>query len=402
MHRSMNNDQQANPALVRELEHLRQEARGQDAVSEGAPELVQWGKEGEAELDSLRRRFVMPFAAQRPVRRQSEEPRVLPWQSPELQKAIQISVPNHLAPDALEPINIQLEDILAEAVAYTEKKLPLELLTTRRDPWLFQAIRRQLVCQEAVRLTGLVSHLLYWLVFGHLHPPEGRLPQTTRQSLVLAVQDIWAQLTAPASLGEILGRDTPAGRCFVIPVYILALKRGVENVFHLTYPKMFDDGDYGPAIKLQLVDQLNILVMNLFDPDCCSANFGALDSSPEAMRLWKKVSINQMKLGLTAAKQKQGKEFRTSSTMLLLMNSDGRAPTSNFTRKFLQKSSSDVVLAANAGMPPPEGASPIPGRSPNRLKPHLDPLRRQELYRSTCRRMASMGAEVVGSGGMSN
>ena len=25
-------------------------------------------------------------------------------------------------------------------------------------------------------------------VFGHLHTPEGRLPQTTRQSLVLAVQ----------------------------------------------------------------------------------------------------------------------------------------------------------------------------------------------------------------------
>ena len=34
---------QLNP--YRELQHLRQEARGQDAVSEGAPELVQWGKE---------------------------------------------------------------------------------------------------------------------------------------------------------------------------------------------------------------------------------------------------------------------------------------------------------------------------------------------------------------------
>lgn len=144
-------------------------------------------------------------------------------------------------------------------------------------------------------------------------------------------------------------RNSPAGLCFVLPVMMLALKRGIEEVFTSDYSRLFLDSDDSEAVLTALVDQINVLMMNLFDPDCAFANFGALDGSGEAMRLWRKLSIVQMKLGLTPATRMLGREFRTTPMMLLLMNQDGGGPTDARTRKLLQKSSSDTVLAAVAG-----------------------------------------------------
>jgi len=286
------------------------------------------------------------------------------------------------------------------------------LLTCRRDAWLFSAIRENLSSPEAIRMIGLLAHLLYWTVFGHLRPLERRLPQPSQQSLILSLQELWSRLCdagrpkgprkgaepavqSPSRDGAQpqapLDRDSPVG--FVLPVYMLSLKRNVEYVFHRQYAKAFNDVHTGAALAAELVDQLNVLVMNVFDPDCAYASFGALDSSAEAIRQWRKLGVLQMKLGLSPAVKMLSREFRTTPMTLLLMNGDGGEPVDPRTRKFLQKSASDVVLATVAASPPrPSGAAASPT-----VVPRLDERRRRALYKTACRRMSAAGLEVVAS-----
>lgn len=387
----------ANPALVEELERLRRRARGDDTHVEADPMSRQWGEEGMQELASLKRKFILPFAAERPEQSTTSVV-VVPWQSPTYRERVNIQVkPEHVA-EVREAITVTLEQMMDEAANYAENCLPLELMTCRRDPWFFAAVRERLACPEATRLTGLMAHLLYWTVFGHLHPPEKRLPQQTQQSLVLTVQELWSRLLEPARhrisrRGEPLARDLPSGLPFVLPTYILSMKRGVETVFKIQYVKAFSDEKHGAELEAQLVDQLNVLVMNVFDPDCAYASFGALDSSPDAIRLWRKLAVLQMKLGLTPAMKMLGREFRTTPMMLLLMNGDGGAPENPKTRKLLQKSSSEAVLATVAAVSPEQlAASP----TSSGLPPRLDERRRRALYRTTCKRIASAGFVISG------
>jgi hypothetical protein len=241
--------------------------------------------------------------------------------------------------------------------------------------------------------------LLYWHIFGHLHKPERRLPNQTRQSLVLTVQELWSQLVEPARTklgrrGELLARDSPAGISFVLPVFIVAIKRGVEHIFHYQYQKPLSDPDYGAELSLKVVDQLNLLTCDLFDPDCQYASFGTLDSTMEAIRLWKRHNVSQMKLGITSSTKMLSREFRTSPAVFLLMHGDSGGPVSAKTRKLLQKSNSDTVLQALNGpsVDSPHGKA---GGGPAIQGPRFDEAKRKMLYRTTCSRLQSTALEVI-------
>lgn len=168
------------------------------------------------------------------------------------------------------------------------------------------------------------------------------------------------------------------------------------------YRKMFNDSEVGPKLQDKLVTQLNIMMMNLMDPDCSYASFGALDSSMDAIKKWKKLSTLQMKLGLTPAVRMLGREYRTTPMMLLLMNSDGSEPIDPKTRVHLQRCTSDSVLASVAGVPGEErsraalrrvestgkGLAPMP-------RPKLDTTRRAALYRTAGKRFGDLGSDVI-------
>lgn len=397
------------------MERIRRRAR--KGLDEGENEeltLVQWGEDGERELASLKRKFILPFAVERPAPGNAGGTVLVPWQSQELQTDYQLPVPKELLPEAAEPVCVTFETIYTEQMKYIHDRLPLELLTTRKDPWLFAALRERLGSPEAVRLTGLLAHALYWIVLGHVHEPHRRLPALTSQSLVLTLQELWARLVEPIKRsvgrrGELLGRDSPAGICFVLPVFMLTLKRGVERIFLDQYRKMLSDPDVGHLLNDKLVDQLNIMMMNIFDPDCSYSNFGALDSSQYAIMLWKRLFTLQMKLGLTPATRMLGREFRTTPMVLLLMNSDGYDPIDPKTRKHLQKSTSDSVLAAVAGVLPvdridgekhrgaakakPRGLAPMTPMP----RPRLDEGRRSALYRTAKSRFSFGNQEIPAS-----
>jgi len=257
-----------------------------------------------------------------------------------------------------------------------------------------------------VRLTGLLAHALYWTCLGHLWEPERRLPTTAAQSLVISVQALWAQLVDPirrstGRRGEILAKDSPSGICFVLAVFLVAIKRGVEHIFYEQYGHFLQEKTCGPRLTQQLLTQLNIMVMNVFDPDCAFAHFGALDSSVMAIRLWKRLALVQMKLGMTPAAKMHSCEFRSSPATLWLMHSDGGQPVNPKTRIHLQKSNSDSVLATTSGVhlyDSPD-ARTLKGRGAG-LSPQrpwgLDAGRREVLHHVTRSRLAfSTGGKPI-------
>merc|ERR1712008_72644 len=201
--------------------------------------------------------------------------------------------------------------------------------------------------------------------------------------------------------GELLAKDAPSGISFVTAAFLLAIKRGMEQVFLTQYQRIFANTDYGEALSQQLVDQINVMAMNLFDPDCAHASFGALDSSVEAIQISRKLHVAQMKLGLTPAMRMMNREFRTTPTVLLLMNADGGGPRAPKTRKLLQKSNSDAVLRTATGAVALSETSSAAAASASRPRPGLNKQQKAVLYRTARNRLASSGLNQLSSGALS-
>lgn len=363
--------EQGTITLTQELEEFHMLAKGEEGPVHRREVLRQWGKDGFKELEMLKRKFILPFACQAILSgfggSSSSPGQSSIWSSGEVPR---------LSPQLARPLQVTWEQIQEEATEYAESGFPLELLSTRKDALLFDDIRKCLQSMDMARLIGLSSHLVYWNAFGHLYPPERRLSESTRHSLALSMQEVWAKLQARA--GKARAQE------FCVPVFLLFLKWGIEQTLRLQYSKLLDDVDYGEDATFHMVSQINVTIMGLFDPDCIAANFGTLDCCPEAIKLWRKLHINQMKHGLTPATRTIAREFRTSPMMLLLMNSDG-GPSDPKTRKLLQKSSSESVLTAVAG----KGSKP-------RTTRHLDSVRKSSLYHTACSRLGHVGHMAMG------
>lgn len=373
----------ASPVLTKEYEKAYRSVVGDDDV---CPFLEYQQRIQELEL--LKQKFILPFACERPSPTGQNGTVLIPWQAPELQAGVNVTVPEEFVPLAQQLIAVKIQAIAEENQDYIKHRFPLKALTTRADDELFEAIRQILVSDESVRLIGLLAHLFYWDIFAHLHPVEKRIPDNTRQSLLLNVQDVWSKLQEPArkSLGrkgEILSKDGPSGVSFVLPCFILALKRGVDHIFRRQYRPIFADETFSNDFR----DQLNIFFMQLFDPDCIYANFGALDCGPEAMRLSRKLGVLQSSEGFTQATRILSREYRTTPLMLLLMTSDGGNPSDARTRMLLGKSASDTVLGRMTGLSPREEET-----SPCARKPCLDAFRRAMLFRVARERISGLTA----------
>jgi hypothetical protein len=243
---------------------------------------------------------------------------------------------------------------------------------------LFAAVKEQLITSEAVRLVGLLAHLLYWTALPHIHQKSQRLPEQAKQSLVLTIQELWAAIQAPARQrlgrrGELLTKDGPAGISFVIPAFMLALKRGVEWCFQTAHPWIFQE----PATTTHLIDQVNVMFMRLFDPDCLYASFGALEASERAIALWHKLAVSQASLGITPGKRMLNQAYRVTPLMSLLMRS-GVAPGDAKTRVLLAKTTSESMINPQVDITKPNAEAPLEG------------WRRGALYRSANKRLAGL------------
>lgn len=275
--------------LTEELERVRMQGRRQAAMARGGggsssssadagvayhPPAEVLGPLGEARLEELKRKYVLPFACERSSFAGGYS--LEPWQSMELTP---LEVPDRFLDEVLTPVSASMEEISSKCKSLAKGSLPLELLTQRRTaaPGLMVSTRARLLCGETARLAGLLTHFVYWNLLGHLHPPKKRLPDAKRQDLVISIHELWSSLTLPH-------QDSAVGAGFVIPALLLAVKMVVEMIMSDQYQDVFR----GSALA-RLVDEINVTCMNLLDPDCLFSRFGALDTRPEAIRLWRKL-----------------------------------------------------------------------------------------------------------------
>jgi len=374
-----NEDFQGHETMTEELEKIRVKVRSDLEDESGKADvfgrlLKKKGRQDadEIELSNLKAKYLLPYACER-----IDSQNLLPWQSPEVRLRPHIHVHEDFLADAKKPILLSVAQMEEECFAYAVTRFPVELLTTRADVELFAAIREQLVTEESVRLIGLLAHYLYWIVLEHIHEPSQRLPDQSKQSMVLTIQELWSLIQAPARQrlgrrGELLSKDGPAGISFVIPAFMLALKRGVEWCFQQSYPFICSE----TVSNTQLIDQINVLFMRLFDPDCLYASFGSLLASSKAIKLWRQLGVLQASLGVTPARKVINQEFRITPLMSLLMSSDGCNPCNPKTRVLLTKSASEPMINAH---------TTDPMRTQERIP--LDGWRRGALYRSANKRL---------------
>lgn len=373
-------------ALTKELECERAHLRRASKVCDGEGNATDKEERNrlEGELTRLKRDFILPYACERPKPGAGRGTRIVPWQH--LQSHQRIEVPDNLLAEALVPIKATLPEIKEEFSKFADK-LPLELLTNRSDPALFDSIRGQLVFSEAVRITGLLAHLLYWVVFRHLHPEEKQLTDDSIQALQVTVHDLWSTLVAPY-------RDFPMGVSFVIPVLCLSIKRGIQWIFMSMFPSVFAD----QRLCQKLVEQINVVFMQLFDPDCAYARFGALDSTKQAVKLWKKFDLALASKGQGVATRMVMRKNRTTPAVNTLMGPEcsGR-PGNPKTRKLLAKSASDSVIAAGAGSSK-DAAKAGSGGPRHTKKPQMDEFKQEALFKVACKQLSRPGLKALPTG----
>ncbi|CAK9112431.1 unnamed protein product [Durusdinium trenchii] len=280
--------------LTHQLERQRMQARnkahGSKTSAENNPLLVM----SETKLQDVKRKFLLPFAAEQPVSGSMTETEIRPW-------------------------------LLRETM---HSRLPLELLTRRPKPQILRALRVRILCADQVRLVGLLSHWLYWKLLGHLHEPFSQLPETKMEALVISVQEVWAALILPF-------QETPVGVGFAVPALLLATKMLVEEIFKKQYPDVFR-----PAPSQQhLWEEINIMCMKHLDSDCTFAHFAALDLQVEGSKLWRKLQAS-LETKQSSVARAQAKACRTSALLLRAL-SGGSGCADSRTRRFLAKGASE-------------------------------------------------------------
>mmetsp|Transcript_20757 Transcript_20757/g.37779 ORF Transcript_20757/g.37779 Transcript_20757/m.37779 type:complete len:772 (+) Transcript_20757:132-2447(+) len=246
------------------------------------------------ELTELKKKFILPFAALRPPQEvppavQAQQrwlqplaaEELIPWQllQPE-------SAPLYVAPEwvqeASAPITVVEDDTNELMNRYVEERLPLHLMTSHRESNLLAAIGEAVDHPQAARFTGLFAHLVYWEVLGHCRGPRKMLPESARKSLLHSIYQLWASLTTLQR--EWMHSSSQCVSGLILPILVLVMKTCIEERFVAQYGKLFCDN----GRRRHLVEQINVLFLRHFDPDCTLPVFPYLDRDAQASALWRK------------------------------------------------------------------------------------------------------------------
>lgn len=361
----------AHLGLTEELEKARSLVRPH-TLGNGADDASGEGTERLYDLALLKRKYILPFACEHsaPAGSDGSGTVLIPWETIDFE-AVKLEVPEEHLAEATIPVHATMQQIQAEAEKFADRRLPLELLTTRTNPKLFESARQLASSPEVVRFTGLCAHLLYWNLMGHVHSPANQLPETTRGALLVSLQELWSAMTAPH-------RMTRAGVSFLIPVLVLAVKRGVERIFLTHFPRLFSEA----STTKKLVEQINVNFMRSFDPDCMYSRFGVLDCTSRGTKLWRRLEQFFASQGQSSVGKIVAQAHRTTPLLQSVMEENGSNPCDPRTRKMLAKCASDPFLR-------PSRRADAPQLDDSALQEH-----RSALYRVARRRLVRSGSDT--------
>lgn len=193
---------------------------------------------------------------------------------------------------------------------------------------------REIEQEETGRLIGLVAHFVYWVVFGHLN--DSPLNQFHLKQLFISILQSVTQLEMRQEKKRIFA-------CFVMPLFLLAIRLEVESIYRNTYPEVMSD----PETEEKAMQLMSCLVTEIIDPNLYYSRFSFLESGKEAIDLKHQIHKQQsLKSEASPFLPSVKNKFYTRSTLvknLFPMPSEGKVRA-----RFLDQASTKLpVMRSN-------------------------------------------------------
>lgn len=361
-----------------ELERVRQQAGTSHTNKEKEASIDEEARDRlKRELAALKAKFILPFACERSSGR-GKRADVVPWTA---DGPLSIKAPVEMWGEVLVPISVSFEDVQRNTAKFVDEALPLEMLTSREEPAVLEAVREVLRDADVSRLTGLLAHLLHWITLMPLRKEGPQLSESALQSLYVAVYELWSRY-------EKHWRSVRVGVTLVLPCLMLTIKRGIERCFELSFPTLTAND----SLRQQLVDCINSLLMRLFDPDGTYSRFGKFDGTGKAINLSKRLDAM---LASQEAEGSGGVGAGTNKGKRLA----GRTQRSTPLVRAVLGLRGDTIAAAGdargARLVPQQGDPNAPAKHGSVVEPPKDQGRRQALLRAALDRLAIHGPDGV-------
>ena len=129
---------------------------------------------------------------------------------------------------------------------------------------------------EFPRLIGLVAHLCYWTVFGHINQ-NLPLDPYYKSGLFVTINQIKAEL----EMRYVTKRKFIT---LIMPILILVIRIEMEVIFKNTYPCFFQNEKAGESQNCQIAMKLlNQTISAVFDPNLFYSRFPFYESDKKAI-----------------------------------------------------------------------------------------------------------------------
>lgn len=154
--------------------------------------------------------------------------------------------------------------------------------------------RKELQQLNTSKLIGLVAHLAYWNVFGHLNCLP--LDSYHMKQMFISISTIRNQL-------DLKFMDKKFYHVFLMPMMVLAIRIQIEQIFKNAYPNFFSI-EIHEKIAMKLI---NDLITKLIDPNIYYSRFSFFESGRDA------IAIKYEKARSGNSMSQQNKFFRRSA-----------------------------------------------------------------------------------------
>lgn len=122
------------------------------------------------------------------------------------------------------------------------------------------------------RLTGLVSHFVYWCVFGHVN--QMPLDEYHLKQLFISIAQATSQLQV-----KYWTKQRERFASFIMPMILLAIRVEMEVILKVNYPQFMDVKQN----EEKVMRMVNGVITELLDPKIYYSRFSFLESGKEAI-----------------------------------------------------------------------------------------------------------------------
>jgi hypothetical protein len=120
------------------------------------------------------------------------------------------------------------------------------------------------------RLIGLLSHFIYWVIFGHVNPNP--LSSFHLKQLFISIMQCINTIEKENDRKKVFCS-------FIMPLILLTIRLEIETIYKNTYPQIMNDPESEP-VAMRLI---SAVITEILDPKLYYSRFSFLESGKEAI-----------------------------------------------------------------------------------------------------------------------